>query len=129
MRIAAQRRHDDDDEDDGWRGGAAGVGGGGGGGGSGSSEDDEPALEDMIDVPEGKLGAKKRKKLEMKAEKRAMREVLGTVFSTASFIACFFLDSQYNQNPSVIQNHTRIKIFVQRCHEMGARKNRPCSYP
>ncbi|KAH7980611.1 hypothetical protein HPB49_017580 [Dermacentor silvarum] len=31
-------------------------------------------LEDMVAMPEGKIGAKKRKKLELKAEKRAQRE-------------------------------------------------------
>ncbi|XP_077501646.1 DDRGK domain-containing protein 1-like [Amblyomma americanum] len=37
-------------------------------------EEDDEMLEDMIAMPEGKIGAKKRKKLEMKAEKRAQRE-------------------------------------------------------
>lgn len=37
-------------------------------------DDDEPMLEDLIAMPEGKIGAKKRKKLELKAEKRAQRE-------------------------------------------------------
>ncbi|CAG0917603.1 unnamed protein product [Notodromas monacha] len=49
--------------------------GGGGGGDSGDSgSDGEIPLEDLVNVPEGKIGAKKRKKLEMKAEKRAMRD-------------------------------------------------------
>lgn len=37
-------------------------------------EEDDPMLEDLVAMPEGKIGAKKRKKLEMKAEKRAQRE-------------------------------------------------------
>ncbi|XP_013790792.1 DDRGK domain-containing protein 1-like [Limulus polyphemus] len=37
-------------------------------------EDEEDTLFDEIAMPEGKVGAKKRKKLEMKAEKRAQRE-------------------------------------------------------
>lgn len=37
-------------------------------------EEEETVLEDLIAMPEGKIGAKKRKKLEMKAEKRAQRE-------------------------------------------------------
>ncbi|XP_049267888.1 DDRGK domain-containing protein 1 isoform X1 [Rhipicephalus sanguineus] len=37
-------------------------------------DEDEEMLEDMVAMPEGKIGAKKRKKLEMKAEKRAQRE-------------------------------------------------------
>ncbi|KAH8019588.1 hypothetical protein HPB51_020287 [Rhipicephalus microplus] len=37
-------------------------------------EEDDEMLEDMVAMPEGKIGAKKRKKLEMKAEKRAQRE-------------------------------------------------------
>lgn len=38
-------------------------------------DEEEQALEDLIAMPEGKIGAKKRKKLEMKAEKRLQREV------------------------------------------------------
>lgn len=52
-RMGAGRQLNDDDDDD--------------------DEDDE-MLEDMVAMPEGKIGAKKRKKLEMKAEKRAQRE-------------------------------------------------------
>ncbi|GIY90438.1 DDRGK domain-containing protein 1 [Caerostris darwini] len=37
-------------------------------------EDDEDMLADDISLPEGKIGAKKRKKLELKAEKRRDRE-------------------------------------------------------
>ncbi|CAN7982402.1 unnamed protein product [Ixodes hexagonus] len=37
-------------------------------------DDEEPMLEDLIAMPEGKIGAKKRKKLEMKAEKKLQRE-------------------------------------------------------
>ncbi|XP_040063207.2 DDRGK domain-containing protein 1 isoform X1 [Ixodes scapularis] len=37
-------------------------------------DEEEQALEDLIAMPEGKIGAKKRKKLEMKAEKRLQRE-------------------------------------------------------
>ncbi|CAN7977747.1 unnamed protein product, partial [Ixodes persulcatus] len=39
-----------------------------------SIDEEEQALEDLIAMPEGKIGAKKRKKLEMKAEKRLQRE-------------------------------------------------------
>lgn len=49
------------------------------------------------DMPTGKIGAKKLKKLEMKAEKRAMREV-GTLVYHYTFVQLFnpqFL-SQYS---------------------------------
>lgn len=39
-----------------------------------SEEEDDDPLADEIAMPDGKIGAKKRKKLEMKAEKRAARE-------------------------------------------------------
>ncbi|EEC19282.1 conserved hypothetical protein, partial [Ixodes scapularis] len=42
--------------------------------GSTCDDEEEQALEDLIAMPEGKIGAKKRKKLEMKAEKRLQRE-------------------------------------------------------
>lgn len=52
-RMGAGRQLDDDEDDD---------------------DDDDAMLEDLVAMPEGKIGAKKRKKLEMKAEKRAQRE-------------------------------------------------------
>lgn len=39
-----------------------------------SPEDDD--LADEIAIPDGKIGAKKRRKLEMKAEKKKEREVI-----------------------------------------------------
>lgn len=37
-------------------------------------DDEEDELNEMIELPDGKIGVKKRRKLEMKAEKRASRE-------------------------------------------------------
>lgn len=60
-RMRVQRREEDDDNDrfDGFN----------------DSDGTEDILDD-VELPEGKIGAKKRKKLEMKAEKRAEREAL-----------------------------------------------------
>ena len=41
------------------------------------SDEEEPDLFDLVAQPEGKVGAKKMRKLEAKAEKKAQREVSG----------------------------------------------------
>ena len=71
MRQRPGRRADDsDDEDD-----AVAGGGGGDGRVMVDNDDGDDDLFDYVDVPDGKIGAKKMRKLEEKAEKRRQREM------------------------------------------------------
>lgn len=83
MRGAAAGRpadESDDDDDANFGAGRGGGGGGTGGGGRGGRADvDEDEVDDdlldYVNLPDGKIGAKKMRKLEEKAEKRRMREM------------------------------------------------------